>query len=107
MSLDAKFELRIDCNLVMEIRVHPKTAADAVADMLEDAAATIREGVDSMMEQGEGSAECSTNIANQREALEPLPVEWRCFKDTSGITTKPARLQLVHSAKGLTSTTTH
>lgn len=70
MSLDAKFELRIDGSLVMEIRVHPKTAADAVADMLEDAATSIREGVAAMMEPGDSISD---------SAEEPPPVEWRYF----------------------------
>ena len=86
MSLDARFELRIDGSLVMEIRVHPKTAADAVADMLEDAAATIREGIDTMMAPGR-------KTTAESEPQEPLPVEWRYYESAPEEAGNPAKLQ--------------
>lgn len=86
MGLDAKFELRIDGKLVMGIRVHPKTTADAVADMLEDAASTIREGIETMMAPGRSTTDESSD-------QEPLPVEWRYFESAPGTAGNPVNTQ--------------
>lgn len=79
MGLDARFELRIDGSQVMEIRVHPNTHPDAIADMLEDAAASFRNGFKSMMTGGENVAADNADVVSQSEAHEPPPVEWKYF----------------------------
>lgn len=79
MSLDAKFELRIDGGLVMEFRVHPNTHPDAIADMLEDAAASFRNGFESMMTCGDSLVAGNADPDSQDEAHEPPPVEWKYF----------------------------
>lgn len=79
MSLDARFELKIDGGQVMEIRVHPHTHPDAIADMLEDAAASFRNGFESMMTYGDSLAADNVALDSQNEALEPPPVEWKYF----------------------------
>lgn len=79
MSLDANFELKIDGGLVMEIRTHPSTPPDAVADMLADATASFRTGFQSMMICGDNLAADNPDPDSQGEAHEPLPVEWKYF----------------------------
>lgn len=104
MSLDARFELRIDGGLVMEIRVHPKTAADAVADMLEDAAASIREGIETMMDPIHSEA----GAADQDDTAEPPPIEWRYSKGNPDTTAKPTTRKLLYLPTRLsTFSTTH
>jgi hypothetical protein len=93
MSLDARFELRIDGGLVMEIRVHPNTAADAIADMLEDAAASFRNGFESVMTSGDSLAADNVDTDSTGEAHEPPPVEWKHFNynpaNTEAVSTSP------------------
>ena len=79
MSLDAHFELKIDGGLVMEIRVHPKTSPDAIADMLEDAAFSFRDGFEAMMTCGDSLTTDNAVPDNQSEAHEPPPAEWKFF----------------------------
>lgn len=79
MELDARFELRINKNLSMEIRVRPEIPPDAIADMLADAAATIREGIETMMVHGDAPANDITAATGEDTEEEPLPVEWRYF----------------------------
>lgn len=71
MSLDAKFELKIDGGLVMEIRVHPDTHPHAISDILEDATTLFRNGFKSMMTDGDSG--------RNGEQHEPPPVEWTFY----------------------------
>lgn len=70
MSLDAKFALKIDGGLVLEICVHPSTNPDAVADMLQDAVFSFRDGL-TLMTAGTGLDAIGRN--------DPQPVEWLYF----------------------------
>lgn len=79
MSLDAKFELRIDGGMVMDIRVHPNTHPDAIADMLEDAAASFRNGFEPMMTCGDNVATDNAGPDSKSELYDPPPVEWKYF----------------------------
>jgi hypothetical protein len=74
MSLDAKFELKIDGGLVMEIRVHPNNHPDTIADILEDATESFRTGFQLMMTCGD-----NLDPDSQSEAYEPPSVEWKYF----------------------------
>ncbi len=104
MSLEAKFELKINGGLVMQIEVHPQTHPEAIADMLEDAATSIREGVDTMMEPGESISAEGNGTSDQGESKEPPPVEWRYFKGSLGSTPAPPINSYLTSTK---STATH
>lgn len=70
MSLDARFELRIDGSRVLEIHAHPQTHPDAIADMLQDAVFSLRNGLALM------TAGADLNTSNSDN---PPPVEWLYF----------------------------
>lgn len=69
MNLDAKFELRIDGDPLLQIQVSPHTHPDEIADMLEGFSYTFREGVTNMMDKAETSGLSSPS--------EPPP--WQCL----------------------------
>lgn len=69
MNLDAKFELRINGDPLLQIQVSPHTHPDEIADMLEGFACTFREGVTNMMDKAETSGQSSTSE----------PPQWQCL----------------------------
>jgi hypothetical protein len=82
MSLNAKFELKIDGDLLMEIRFNPEIEPDGVADILEDAGACLRVGYLEMMECGDSMPVDNVDPDSRNEAHEPLQTGWTYFNYT-------------------------